>query len=356
MYQYPLFEAAAPDNPTTESRPAPEEVPKDRTAAPVTIPETLPQEVQDFLWEAVPKTVAQINRQLRRLQTVGGRIGSGLGLLIESIWGFTINTALSDFQTEDGRQIELAWMCEHGYNDFAVIDSGSASEWDPDTRIGECFRVEVKSMVASAAESKAHFDELIGNIGPHDLLVVILWEWKPVKGRPGRVTPQIRDIWIGNARELACLRDELHRQRGGTFVDPMQCPDGCDPGECPHGGEPLNANGTRERRSGPESRRGDNARCADNFGGLVRMLKCRGDAHRTIARYWAENATCRSYIDFIHRNFPAEEERAIPAKVMRRAAAAAGVVSDWDELRKVDRYRELIFQNLSTVYPSAISS
>src|SRR6266568_3508580 len=78
-------------------------------------------------------------------RTRGGRIGSGMGAVIEALWGFFLNQILVE---QSAHEIELAWMYGHEYNDFACLRRGA--EWNPETRTGELLRVEVKSMVASA--------------------------------------------------------------------------------------------------------------------------------------------------------------------------------------------------------------
>jgi hypothetical protein len=242
-------------------------------------------------------------------RTRGGRIGSGMGGVIEALWGFFLNQLLSE---KSGHEIELAWMYGHGYNDFACIRCGV--DWNPDTRDGELLRVEVKSMVASADESKAHFDRLKKELDDTDLLVVFLWDW--VKdadadaGRFARVSPQVRDHFIGKASDVAFLRDALHIARGSSFVEPGKCPDKCKSKDCPHVGEPLNANGKRERLTGPESRRvSTSVSYAANFGGLVRMLKCDSpEARKIFRRICRENDTAWEFASFIHRNLPSEEE------------------------------------------------
>ena len=97
-------------------------------------------------------------------QTRGGRIGSGMGGVIEALWGFCLNEILLESDDED-HAIELAWMFGHEYNDFACVERGTG--WDPETRDAELLRVEVKSMVASADESKAHFDRPAKGIDRH---------------------------------------------------------------------------------------------------------------------------------------------------------------------------------------------
>jgi hypothetical protein len=176
-----------------------------------------------------------------------------MGGVIEALWGFFLNQILAE---KGQTKIELAWMCGHEYNDFACI--GCGCEWDPTTRAGELLRVEVKSMVASADESKAHFDRLAKELTETDLLAVFLWDWVLTPDASGakvvRVSPQVKDHFIGKADDVARLRDALHSARGGTFVESGHCPDGCLPAACTHIGEPLNASKKRERLSGPGPR------------------------------------------------------------------------------------------------------
>jgi hypothetical protein len=245
----------------------------------------------------------------RVLRTRGGRIGSGMGAVIESLWGFLLNRELAK---ESGNSIELAWMYGHEYNDFACVQK--KFPWNPATRAGELLRIEVKSMVASADESKAHFDRLIKELVETDLLAVFLWDWIPVKNETGdqftRYSPQIKDNFIGVAAEVAKLRDALHQGRGGTFVKIGECPDGCAVDECKHIGEPLNANGKRERLTGPLSTKvSTTVSYAANFGGLVRMLKCNSsDARFSFRKICRESDTAWRFVSFVHRNLQSEEE------------------------------------------------
>lgn len=155
-------------------------------------------------------------------RTRGGRIGSGMGGVIEALWGFFLNELLAE---KSGQEIEMAWMYGHGYNDFACIRCGV--DWNPETQEGELLRVEVKSMVASADESKAHFDRLKKELNDTDLLVVFIWDWvkesKTSGNRFVRVSPQVKDYFIGKASDVAILRDALHEARGGKFVAAGRC-------------------------------------------------------------------------------------------------------------------------------------
>lgn len=241
-----------------------------------------------------PTVLERINDLSRRVfRTRGGRLGSGMGLLLEGLWGYYTTECLA------GDSLEMAWLVDHQYNDFACLDMDA--EWDPMSRDGELFRVEAKSMNMGAEESKAHFDEISQNILPDDLLVVIAWRWALDDDRNW---PSVCEIFVDRALPIAQFRDALHIARGGTFVHRHACPDECGTGDCSHHGEPLNANGKRERLNGPESRRvSGKVSHAANFGGLVRMLKAQSKAARaTREAEIQENAIARSYVDFINRN------------------------------------------------------
>ena len=234
-------------------------------------------------------TVNEFNRKVFR--TRGGRLGSGMGLLLEGLWGYHTNSVLL------GQSAEIAWIVDHDYNDFAVVDINE--HWDPSTRAGEFFRVEIKAMNVGADESKAHFDEISRNIGALDELVVLAWGWE---ADGDRVWPKITDWFMGNAREIASLRDALHLARGGSFVQAGHCPDGCDVQFCSHVGEPLNKSGTRERISGPVSAKGANVSFAANFGGLGRMVKARGsEANQALATARHASQDAADYLNFIDR-------------------------------------------------------
>lgn len=245
-----------------------------------------------------PPAIEDVNAlTVEAFQTRGGRIGSGLGGVIEALWGFSVNKLLR----ASNSPVELGWISGHEYNDFSVIERDA--DWDPDSKQGELFRVEVKSMVKSADESKAHFDRLDRELSPADMLCVFLWDWVAVPDAPKRMYPKIIDSFSGRAGEIALLRDNLHVARGGSFVQSGNCPDRCK-GACRHVGEPLNAAGIRERKSGPESARGGKVSFAANFGGLKRMLGVRGSAATKVLRDCTRRESdAAKYVEFIYRNF-----------------------------------------------------
>ncbi len=236
------------------------------------------------------------------LRTRGGRIGSGMGLLIEALWGYYINMEL---EKED---FEIGWFPDHQYNDFVCLRKNE--EWNEATKEGEAYRMEVKSMNFGADESKGHFDVLSSEIGKSDLLIVIIWEW--VQITKYHSVPKIKDQYIGLAQEVITLRDALHKTRGGTFVAKENCPEqdcGCADNICLYEGEPLNAAGKRERFKGPPSARpSQKVSYAANFGGLIRMLKTSGsDSRKKFRALRKTNASIDEYISFIHRNYLSEE-------------------------------------------------
>lgn len=265
------------------------------------------------------------------LRTRGGRFGSGMGTLLEALWGFYINGELYA-KYDKARGCELAWLMGHEYNDFACVRR--ASPWDPESRAGELLRVEAKSMNVGVDEAKGHFDELARNLRESDLLLVLLWKWKTVHGEV--VYPKIRDHFVGSALSVAKLRDRLHLARRGTFVLGGKCPDGCGGNHCVHEGEPLNAAGKRERKSGPESCRSPRTSFAANFGGLVRMLKTSSDSAKRefkVGRF--EDQTAHEFISFIHRNYPVEEANQYSGKEWGELAEEHQI-ENWKRLKKGD--------------------
>lgn len=242
-----------------------------------------------------------VNLLTRKLfVTRGGRIGSGMGSVIEALWGFHINQIL---KAEEGLNYELGWIYGHEYNDFACLLV--EEEWNPETKQGEVFRIEVKSMVASADESKAHFDRLQHEFAENELLAVLLWDWKHLEKNSKNVYPAVLDYFVGYALPIAEVRDLLHLERGGTFVASGACPDSCGTKHCSHLGEPLNASGIRERRSGPKSAQGSGVSYAANFGGLLRMLGSRSSNGKEILKkQYKSDPTKARFIDFMARNFP----------------------------------------------------
>jgi hypothetical protein len=248
----------------------------------------------------------------------GGRIGSGTGALLEALWMYKINEVLCS----ECSSYEIAWFPNNQYHDFACILKNF--HWNEHTREGELFRIEVKSMNKGADESKAHFDVLSHELNDYDALLVLVWEWLPVG--EFYFCPQVVDVFFDVSVPLTELHDGLHLARGGSFVLPTCCPDGCAPTACTHGGEPLNASGKRERLSGPESTR-PSARVsyAANFGGLVRMLKTDNiSARQTFRALRKQSCIADSYISFIHKNFPSEEYNQYTIEEFRSIALQLG--------------------------------
>lgn len=253
-------------------------------------------EASDYIRNVSPAVISTINDFIRAtFVTRGGRMGSGMGLLLEGLWGYHMSQAL------EPHGIEIAWIADNQYNDYACVDA--LSDWDPDTREGELFRIEAKTMNLGADESKGHFAELAKNIDPNDLLLVMTWRWTDTEdGR--RCYPQIVEVFLERALPLANLRDALHLARGGSFVSAENCPDGCQPSVCSHDGEPLNERGKRERLSGPESRRPSaKVSFAANFGGLFRMVGTRGaQARAELDRQRKASPIADKYVAFVNHS------------------------------------------------------
>lgn len=251
------------------------------------------RQAAEFIQAVGAEINAEINNFNREVfRTRGGRMGSGMGLLLEGLWAYYAQQKLDRFG------IDIAWLAEDQYNDYAVTPRGG--DWDPATRRGELLRIEAKSMNLGAAETKGHFAELERNIMENDLLLVLLWRWVQLDGSP-YVAPQVVDSLLERAKPIAQLRDELHLARGGTFVDSNNCPDGCPPEKCVHDGEPLNAAGKRERLSGPDIARPSlRVSFAANFGGLKRMIAGRNREAREVREQFAKSEpAARRYIDFM---------------------------------------------------------
>lgn len=250
--------------------------------------------------EYSPDAIGEVNRFAAKVfRTRGGRIGSGMGGVIEALWGFYMNGVLS---RDKASTFELGWIFGHEYNDFACIMKNI--NWNPAARAGELFRVEAKSMVSAADEAKAHFDRLQHELKNNELLAVFLWDWVSGVKTNKTVYPAITDHFVGLALPIARLRDDLHVARGGSFVRPGACPDECKAATCTHVGEPLNASGKRERISGPTRRKGKNISYSANFGGLLRMLGSRGNYGREILKkHHASDPTAKRFLDFMARNF-----------------------------------------------------
>lgn len=277
----------------------------------------------------------------RILKTRGGRIGSGMGALLEALWGYMMNQIILEDTTLD---CEIAWFPDNQYNDFSCIKRNEP--WDSASRNGEYFRIEAKSMNIGADESKAHFAALDSEIEPNDALLILVWEWRKIDST--HFSPIIIDSFFDRAKGVAALRDALHIARGGSFVSFDNCPDECEPSCCPHNGEPLNAAGKRERPSGPDTTKPSTVLYAANFGGMIRMLKTDNQYARTVFRdARRQNPIADHYISFIHTNFPNEEKNQYTIGELRKVAEILEIEtanknkdSLYDAIRSVAGYQE----------------
>ena len=139
--------------------------------------------------ELLPTALLKMNTfSSEVLKTRGGRIGSGMGALLEALWGYMMNQALS----EKGCDLEIAWFTNNQYNDFACLEKGAL--WDEESRAGELFRIEAKSMNTGADESKAHFDVLHSELHEYDSFLILVWEWKNIGHN--YFSPQIIDTFL----------------------------------------------------------------------------------------------------------------------------------------------------------------
>lgn len=311
---------------------------------------TDPSEVREAIRAYSYDAISEINEfSETTFQTRGKRAESGMGQLIEALWGYYTNKNLNETEYD---QYELAWL-PHQYNDFACINKDA--EWVPDpNRSDELLRIEAKTMYMDADESKGHFEGLLKNIGQDDLLLIMLWRWKHVDEY--RASPHIEDVFINKAEEIAKFRDDLHKARGGSFLDPSDCPDCDNASSCNHAGEPLNSEGNRERIHGPEGLQpSGSSSYGANFGGLIRMLGASSDEAKEVYNYWrANNDVADSYITFIHNNFEEKEYRRYTTDEWKKAAKHMGIdVKSSDrksyivsKVRSQDNYREGLIEAL----------
>lgn len=257
--------------------------------------ELTPAQAAETIKRSNAEVIGRMNDfTMTTFRTRGGRKGSGMGLLLEGLWGYHMSAVLEPYG------IEIAWIADDQYNDYACTDVAEA--WDPDTKAGELLRIEAKSMNLGADEPKGHFAELVQNIGEDDLLLVLVWRWANLDESGWRVWPKVEDVFVDRALPLAHFRDALHEARGGSFVDSRFCPDGCPPELCQHHGEPLNASGSRERLQGPASCKPRNSNYGANFGGLKRMLATRGaEARRVKREFMRYEPEARRFDEFMER-------------------------------------------------------
>jgi hypothetical protein len=103
---------------------------------------------------ATPIACQEINKFSQRVfKTRGGRMGSGMGLLLEGLWGYYVDQGRP--AREAGNEgWEIGWLSDHEYNDFACIQCDMP--WIPATNEGEFFRIEAKSMNSAADESRSN--------------------------------------------------------------------------------------------------------------------------------------------------------------------------------------------------------
>lgn len=263
-----------------------------------------PATAERILQADAQRVIDEINSfTSKTFNTRGGRLGSGMGSLIEAMWVYYMNGVLQN-EGGEAQLCEIAWLQDHEPADFACLTRGA--EWEPSSRLGELFRIEAKSMNIGVEEAKGHFTNLLRETRPHDQLLVLVWSWTTFANQYS--WPRIHDYFLGPAIPVIELRDALHIQRGGTFVVSQQCPDGCAIQNCTHSDEPLNAAGKRERRSGPRNCKPANVDYAANFGGLIRMLKTDNDSARARFRELRRaNDVAHRYISFIHKHYPSEE-------------------------------------------------
>lgn len=279
----------------------------------------------NFVYSEISRISEEACQRMNRfssevLKTRGGRIGSGMGALLEALWGYMMNQIILE---ENVLDCEIAWFPDNQYNDFSCIKRDQT--WNPNSRESEYFRIEVKSMNIGADESKAHFAALEKEIEANDAILILVWEWRQIDDV--HYSPIVIDSFFDRAWGVAELRDALHIARGGSFVSRNSCPDGCNPDNCTHDGEPLNASGKRERLSGPESTRPSmKVVYAANFGGLVRMIKTDNANARAVLRsIRRSNDVADHYISFLHRNFPGQEKNQYTISELREVAVALGL-------------------------------
>ena len=278
-----------------------------------------------LLHQETPKAFDALNKfASEAFRTRGGRLGSGMGSLLEALWVYFMNRTL---QNDGGiaADCEIGWLEDHEPNDFACVLRDA--KWISATREGELFRIEAKSMNVGVDESKGHFTELLKEMGVYDQILIMIWKWEPMD--TWRVSPKITDHLICPAQPVAELRDVLHLARGGSFVEGGKCPDNCQENPCTHTGEPLNAAGKRERKGGPDTTRpSEKVAFANNFGGLVRMLKTDNQEARNVFRKARANIKfAHDYINFIYRNFPNEELNQYTMAEWRAVGERAGVLT-----------------------------
>ena len=290
------------------------------------------EQTRDEVIAATPVACEEINKFSEKVfKTRGGRMGSGMGVLLEALWAYYVDQG-RPARIAGNEGWEIGWLPDHEYNDFACVQCDMP--WEPATKKGEFFRIEAKSMNKDADESKGHFDELQHVLGELDLLLILIWAWQPIER--GRVSPIIVDHYIGSAKSIAVLRDKLHIARGGSFVDRKHCPEKCNPSACTHHGEPLNSAGSRERSSGPLSRKPKGkSSIGANFGGLMRMLKTSSiEACKIFKKARMSDEEAHAFISFMHINFPSEEQNCYSRKDWEGVAVKLGI--DMQKLAKDD--------------------
>jgi hypothetical protein len=274
----------------------------------------------------------------KTFRTRGGRLGSGMGSLLEALWVYYMNNTLAQ-QGGIARDCEFVWLPDHQPADFACIIR--EADWKPESREGELFRIEAKSMNLGVEEAKGHFTNLQLETGPFDHLLVLLWSWTAHDRH--YVWPRVHSYFLGPSLPIIQLRDRLHLARGGIFVGDDYCPDQCSPVPCTHAGEPLNESGKRERRSGPATCKPKGVDYAANFGGLVRMLKTSGrEASEAFRELRAQDDVCHQYISLIHEFYPDEELNQYGVAEWRQFAKSLNIATDGSKEQIRERIKEAV--------------
>lgn len=102
-----------------------------------------PMQAREEVIAATPVACQEINSFSEKVfKTRGGRMGSGMGVLLEALWAYYVDQG-RPARAAGNEGWEIGWLPEHEYNDFACVQCDMP--WEPATRTGEFFRIESKS-------------------------------------------------------------------------------------------------------------------------------------------------------------------------------------------------------------------
>ena len=92
-----------------------------------------PRQAFEEVVAATPVACQEINRFARDVfLTRGGRMGSGMGVLLEVLWGYHVDKG-RPARRVGNEGWEIGWLPDNEYNDFACLQCGATWSQRPST-------------------------------------------------------------------------------------------------------------------------------------------------------------------------------------------------------------------------------